>query len=72
MLILLMDMEQQDIIAAWERRAQAANVSMAEVRREAKIHGPNFTNWKKGKTGITLASIQKMEAALARFERSAA
>lgn len=63
-------MEQQSIIEAWERRAAAANVSMAEVRAHAGVHGPNFTNWKKGKTGITLASIQRMEAALSHFEKS--
>lgn len=61
-------MEQEELFADWEARAKAIGLTLADVRSEAGVHAPNFSNWKQGKGGMTLASIKKLEAAVRALE----
>jgi len=61
-------MTQDDLFKDWERRAKAVGRSLSDVRELAGVHAPNFSNWRNGKGGMTLASIQKIEAAVSRLE----
>lgn len=64
-------MTSEELFADWEARALAAGYSLADLRKRANVHAPNFSNWRNGKGGMTLASIQKIEAALAELESAA-
>ena len=61
-------MEQDELFADWEARAKAIGLTLADVRAEAGVHAPNFSNWKQGKGGMTLASITKVENAVRSLE----
>lgn len=61
-------MEQDELFADWEARAKAIGLTLADVRAEAGVHAPNFSNWKQGKGGMTLASIKKVENAVRALE----
>ena len=61
-------MEQEELFADWEARAKAIGLTLADVRAEAGVHAPNFSNWKQGKGGMTLSSIRKVENAVKSLE----
>lgn len=61
-------MTSDELFADWEARTLAAGFTMADLRKQANVHAANFSNWRNGKGGMTLASIQKIEAALASLE----
>lgn len=61
-------MTSDELFADWEARTLAAGFTMADLRRQANVHAANFSNWRNGKGGMTLASIQKIEAALTDLE----
>lgn len=65
-------MEQDELFADWEARAKAIGLTLADVRAEAEVHAPNFSNWRRGKGGMTLASIRKVESAVRNLEARAA
>lgn len=61
-------MTQEELFADWERRAKAIGLDLSDIRDAAQIHAPNFSNWKNGKGGMTLSSIQRVEEAVRRLE----
>lgn len=66
-------MDQQSIIARMDARAKAAGVSMGQVCDAAGIARSTFYRWKKSADNpkpisATLASLNKLEAALAASE----
>jgi hypothetical protein len=66
-------MDQQQIIAAIEGRAQAIGLSMAEVCREASIHPTTFSRWKLSEKnpdpiGATIKSLSAIEGVIAAAE----
>jgi hypothetical protein len=63
-------MTHEELFAEWEARAKAAGRDLSDVRKKAGVHPANFSNWRNGKGGMTLASIQKVEAAVSELERS--
>lgn len=65
-------MTHEELFADWEARAKAKGFELSDVRKAAGIHPANFSNWRNGKGGMTLASIQKVEAAIASLTQSAA
>lgn len=62
-------MTHKDLFDDWEARAKAMGFTLSDVRKTAGIHPANFSNWRSGKGGMTLASIQKVEAAVTRLGR---
>lgn len=70
-------MDQQQIIAEFERRAKIAGISIGDVCRQAKVHPTTFSRWKltdKNATpvGANLTSLSAIDAALAGFEQGRA
>lgn len=68
-------MEQQKIIADFEARATALGMSIGAICEEAGIHRTSFSRWKLSDKnpkpiGLTLHSLNKMNAAFERLERS--
>ncbi|WOF43797.1 hypothetical protein KNJ79_02195 [Sphingopyxis indica] len=61
-------MTHDEIFAEWEKRAIAGGFALSDVRKQAGVHAANFSNWRTGKGGMTLASIQKIEAAFSVLE----
>lgn len=61
-------MEQQELFADWEARAKAIGLTLADVRAEAGVHAPNFSNWRRGKGGMNISSINKVENAVRALE----
>ncbi|PQM29424.1 hypothetical protein CVO77_00350 [Sphingopyxis lindanitolerans] len=64
-------MTHDELFADWETRAKAIGSDLSAVRKAAGVHPANFSNWRNGKGGMTLASIQKVEQAVADMERCA-
>jgi len=64
-------MELEELFADWEARAKAIGLTLADVRAEAGVHAPNFSNWRNGKGGMTFASIKKVEQAVRDLEARA-
>src|SRR5690606_24235384 len=60
-----------ELFSAWEARVTAIGLSLSDVRTEAGVHPANFSNWRNGRGGMTFASIQKVEAAVAALEQRA-
>lgn len=65
-------MTHEELFADWERRSVSAGFDLSAVRKVAGVHPANFSKWRTGKGGMTLASIQKVEAAVTSLEQSAA
>lgn len=68
-------MDQQTVIADMERRAREAGTSMRAICIEAGVHPTTFSRWKlsdgnPSPVGATLASLGKLDAALAKAEGS--
>lgn len=66
-------MDQQTVIADMEERAKAAGVSMRQVCEKADVHPTTFSRWKLSEKnpepiGATLASLNKLDAALRDLE----
>lgn len=61
-------MTHDELFADWDARAKAIGTDLSAVRKAAGVHPANFSNWRNGKGGMTLASIQKVEAAIAAME----
>lgn len=66
-------MDQQHMIEDIEARAKAAGVSMRQVCESAGIHPTTFSRWKVSEKnpepiGATLASLNKLDAALRKAE----
>jgi len=62
-------MDQQQIIADIEARADALGLPMYEVCQRAGIHPTTFSRWKRSEKnpapiGATIASLHKLELAL--------
>lgn len=62
-------MDQQAVIADFERRVRAAGVSVSAVCARANVHPTTFSRWKKTARnpepiGATFKSIEKLEEAL--------
>ena len=65
-------MTREELFDDWEARAIAAGRDLAAVRKLAGVHPANFSNWRRAKCGMTLASIEKVEAAVVELENRAA
>lgn len=70
-------MDQQEIVADFERRAQALSLPISTVCERADIHRTSFSRWKVSRdnpkpVGMTLASMNAIEAALLAFEQGRA
>lgn len=61
-------MTHDELFNEWEARATAIGRDLSAVRKQANIHPANFSNWRNGKGGMTLSSIQKVEAAISELE----
>ena len=61
-------MTQSDLFKSWQERAAKCGKTLADVRRLAGVPSPNFSNWKNGKGGMTLTSVERIEAAVLQLE----
>src|SRR3546814_7658693 len=64
-------MTNDEIFAKWDARAAASKLSLADVRKRAGVHAANFSNWRNGKGGMTIASMNKIDAAFDELEAAA-
>jgi hypothetical protein len=64
-------MNQEQLFDEWQARVEKCGATLSDVRTIAKVHPANFSNWRNGKAGMTLASVQKIEGAVAQLERRA-
>lgn len=70
-------MDQQEIIADIEARADALGVSISELCEQAGIHPTTFSRWKESEknpnpVGATLKSLGPLTAKLEELERKQA
>jgi transcriptional regulator with XRE-family HTH domain len=62
-------MDQQQIIADFERRASALGLSISEICRRANVHNTTFSRWKISEqnpnpSGATIKSLGAIDAVL--------